>query len=136
MGKYEPLHDYLSKQDSDYLPMSFAEIEEIIGRKLPNSKHFRAWWSNNPFNNVMTNAWLDAGYRTESVDIEGEKLVFRRERKPSGISSGGKKGVKETGNHPAFGFMKGFLTIEDEYDVTKPVNEDWANGYIGADEQK
>ncbi|MEA2936481.1 MAG: hypothetical protein QOD74_3127, partial [Variibacter sp.] len=59
--------------------MTFAEIERITGSKLPpKAQHQRAWWSNNPSNNVMTKVWLEAGYETERVDMAGRKLVFRR----------------------------------------------------------
>ena len=59
MSKYEPLGDYLKKQDRERIPMTFAEIERVTGVKLPASasKH-RPWWSNNPHNSVMTKVWL------------------------------------------------------------------------------
>src|SRR5215469_5809277 len=78
MTKYAPLGAYLRKQRGAQVRMTFGQIERIIGGKLPASQHQRAWWSNNPFNNVMTKVWLDAGFVTEQVDIEGRKLVFRR----------------------------------------------------------
>ena len=59
--------------------MTFAEIERVIGGKLPpNSLNIPAWWSNNPSNNVMTKVWLSAGFRTEQVDVKSRKVVFRR----------------------------------------------------------
>jgi hypothetical protein len=45
---------------------------------LPSSQRHPAWWSNNPSNNPMTRAWLDAGYRTERVDTARRRVVFRR----------------------------------------------------------
>lgn len=59
--------------------MKFSEIEQVIGAKLPPVafKH-RAWWSNNPSNSVITLAWLEAGYKTERVDMTSQQLVFRR----------------------------------------------------------
>ena len=59
--------------------MTFREIEKITGAKLPpKAQHHRAWWSNNPDNNVMTKVWLAAGFESAQVDMEGRKLVFRR----------------------------------------------------------
>ena len=78
MGKYDPLKTFLERQAADAVPMTFAEIEAVIGAPLPSSKRYPAWWSNNPWNNTMTQVWLDAGFTTEQVDIEGEALVFRR----------------------------------------------------------
>ena len=90
MGKYEPLGNYLRSKKLERIAMSFAEIERIINAKLPPSKLHRAWWSNNPDNNVMTREWLDAGYETESVDTASGRLVFRRNKPPQN----GKKGQR------------------------------------------
>ena len=81
MSKYEPLTHFLSGQPATEVPMTFGEIERVLGVPLPDSKRHPAWWSNNPSNNVMTRAWLKAGFRTERVDIAGERLVFRRQGK-------------------------------------------------------
>jgi len=79
MGKYEPLGQYLRKQRTQEVPLTFREIEKITGVKLPpKAQHHRAWWSNNPDNNVMTKVWLAAGFESAQVDMEGRKLVFRR----------------------------------------------------------
>ena len=61
MGKYEPLTEFLKQQTGSEVRMSFAQIERVIGSKLPPVARHRAWWSNSPSNNVMTQAWLDAG---------------------------------------------------------------------------
>ena len=140
MGKYAPLKAFLLGQGKDHVPMTFAEIEGVLGLQLPSSKQYPAWWSNNPSNNTMTREWLDAGYETASVDTASGKLVFRRVKK-SGISkpattstSEGKEGAAS--RHPAFGFMKGLLIVEDGYDVTKPIEETWEDGYLGVDDKR
>jgi hypothetical protein len=79
MGKYEPLSTYLTRQTAAEVALTFAQIESLIGASLPPVAHkHRAWWSNNASNNVMTKAWLDAGFQTEKVDMNAETLVFRR----------------------------------------------------------
>ena len=81
MIKYDPLGAYLSGRDASQTPMTFDEIECVIGAPLPPAAgRYPAWWSNNPSNNVMTKVWLDAGYRSERVDLGARKLVFRRSR--------------------------------------------------------
>jgi hypothetical protein len=89
MLKYQPLQDHLSRIWRDRYPITFEEIERIIGDKLPDSAYrHRAWWSNNPSNSVITYSWLKAGWKTEQVDMEGRKLVFKRTRKPPPSDTG------------------------------------------------
>ena len=111
--------------------MTFAQIERVIGAKLPRSHLHRAWWSNNAFNSVMTKVWLEAGYRTERVDMAGRKLVFRRvtlSRKASGFSDGEVVGApsRETSSrHPLFGFLRGLIRILPGTDLTQPADPEW-----------
>ena len=118
MSKYEPLGEYLKKQNKELVPLTFAEIERITGAKLPPSasKH-RPWWSNNPDNSVMTKVWLDAGYESEQVDMAKRKLVFRRVRKA-------KTAAEEKPFHPLYGYMKGMVRIMPGVDITQPVDPD------------
>lgn len=107
--------------------MTFAEIERIIGSKLPpNSPQYPAWWSNNPSNNVMTKVWLNAGFRTERVDVKSRKVVFRRvEEKAAETPSPAKKGER----HPLFGALKGLIRIAPGVDLTEPADPDWGKVY-------
>ena len=79
MPTYEPLADYLRTVTTQTIPVTFKDIEKIIGRKLPPSayKH-RPWWSNNTTNSAMTRVWVNAGWQTEQVDMAAQRLVFRR----------------------------------------------------------
>lgn len=46
MGKYEPLRDYLAGRSGDEEPMTFGQVERLVG-PLPYSAHeHRAWWAN------------------------------------------------------------------------------------------
>ena len=130
MGKYSPLTDFLHAQKRDEIPLSFAEIERVIGDRLPASHRYRAWWSNNSFNSTMTKAWLDAGFRSADVDIEGRKLVFRR-IKPlpaEGTPNGGGTDLDRPAispRHPMFGAMKGLVRVAPGTDLTEPADPDW-----------
>ena len=139
MSKYEPLQAFLKGQGSEYVPMTFAEIERVLDDKLPPSKSHRAWWSNNPNNNVMTKEWLAAGYETEAVDIAGEKLVFRRVRKTLSENGGSSGGSTQSPRprHPGIGFMKGLVVFEPGFDPTKPFSDEpWDQGYLGESDRK
>lgn len=131
MSKYDPLGSYLSNQKRDHIPMTFDDIERIVGVMLPASKQYPAWWSNNPRNNVMTRQWLDAGFQTESVDIASKKLVFHRVAEPDSAGTKTNENFQETQplkshRHPVFGCMKGTVTIPDDVDLCEPADPDWA----------
>lgn len=131
MSKYDELGRFLSGQFQAEVPMTFSEIERVTGAKLPpKAQNQRAWWSNNPSNNVMTKIWLDAGFETAQVDIASRKLIFRRiarvakgrgmadEAREFKQASAAKK--EATQNHPLIGALKGTFTIEPGWDLTKP----------------
>jgi hypothetical protein len=113
--------------------MTFEQIERVIGVKLPRSAHrYRAWWSNNPDNSVMTKAWLDAGFRSEHVDMEERKLVFRRVEHGRPPAAGAPCAeVQRAGRHPLFGCMRGTFTIAPGVDLTQPADPEWGNVAYG-----
>lgn len=131
MSKYEPLRRFLAAKGTESVSMTFADVERVLGFGLPASHRYRAWWSNNAFNNVMTSQWLAAGYKTEQVDIEGRKLVFRRATPArvaeagGGLAEGGGVDAKRPRRHPGFGLMKGLTTIAPGTDLTAPTGGDW-----------
>ena len=136
MSKYAPLGDYLRKQNKTLVPMTFAEIERIVGTRLPKSQRYPAWWSNNPWNNVMTQVWLDAGFETEQVDVAARKLVFRRVG-PSSSALGDKSVPPSAPNQgspqrpPLIGWMKGTFTIAPGVDLTQPAMPEWGEVAYG-----
>jgi hypothetical protein len=141
MTKYAPLGDFLRRQNTTSIPMTFAEIEKIVGTPLPNSQRYPAWWSNNPFNNVMTQVWLDAGFVTEQVDVASRKLVFRRARPrssfgqegqtPKADGEGGSPGaaVSHARAHPIVGCLKGTVRVAEGVDLTAPADPDWGASF-------
>jgi len=124
MGKYAPLAEFLKAQGTSHISMTFEEIETVTGVKLPpKAQHHRAWWSNNPSNNVMTKVWLEAGYETEQVDMAARKLIFRHAHKASGTPP--PKAKKE--GHPLFGAFKGLVIVLPDTDLTEPADPNWGN---------
>jgi hypothetical protein len=130
MSKYDPLGHFLRERSSEETPMTFAEIEKVIGISLPPAaERHPAWWSNNPSNNVMTKVWLDAGYRSERVDLGGRKLVFRRSqvRPNSPRPAGGQPpravpmGILETIRHR----LRGSVTMAPDFNPAAPTGEHW-----------
>lgn len=121
MGKYEPLGQFLKKQKRSQIKMSFSEIERIIDAKLPKSKSTRAFWSNNPDNNVMTKEWIAAGFETRDVDTRKSELVFSKKTAKS------KKSTEDKWKN-IFGCMKGMITFAPGFDPTESAysKEEWA----------
>jgi len=128
MTKYAPLHDFLKNQNRALVRLTFSDIEKLIGTTLPPSarKH-RPWWSNNPSNSVITDAWLEAGYRSEQVDMEKGTLVFRRVENVVGPAASATRPSDSVprNRHPLFGALKGLIRISPGVDLTKPADPDW-----------
>ena len=125
MGKYEPLADHLRKVGHGRVAMKFEEIEAVLGFALPpSSRKHRAWWSNNASNNVMTNAWIDAGYQTEEVDLDKRRLIFARQA-PASEPKTQPSEARRPRRHPLFGALKGSVRVAEGYDLTEPADPDW-----------
>jgi hypothetical protein len=148
MSKYAPLGDFLDRQKADQVQLSFERVEKLIGFRLPKSAYLqRAWWSNNPDNNVMTKVWRRAKFRTKSVDMEKRVIVFVRQKTPASPSAEEKKELhlanmesleklkalaaqNKSGRsfrHPLRGALKGHLRLVGGTDLTKPADPHWGN---------
>jgi hypothetical protein len=126
MSKYKPLERHLRASGKVRLPLTFAQVERILGEPLPASaRRHPAWWSNNEGSHVQALAWREPGYRTEQVDIIREKVVFVADDSPK--SSG--TTLEEGGRPPAslFGSMKGTTVVAPGVDLTQPTAPDWGN---------
>jgi hypothetical protein len=134
MSKYDPLKEFLDKQNVSEVPMTFAAVEAVVGSPLPPAayKH-RAWWSNNRDSSVVTQAWWDAGFKTSDVDMTARRLIFRRRSDAtggSGIIAGDhiaepSPAYAVRGRHPLFGALKGAARIVEVTDLTQPADPDW-----------
>ena len=77
MGKYDPLFRYLNSNGNPKVILSYAEIENILSAKLPDSAYkFKQWWDNN--SHVQSKSWRDAGYKVDTVFL-GDKVLFVKE---------------------------------------------------------
>lgn len=131
--KYDPLQVHLESVGLERIAMTFDNVERVIGSNLPASarKH-QAWRGNDPSRNAVACAWLEAGYKTESVSIEREILTFRRDAavgRP--LRSGSERTAIET--HPVIGCMSGTATISSGTDLTKPSLPEWEAGTMKQD---
>jgi hypothetical protein len=132
MSKYQPIASHLSASGADEARLSFEAIEEILGAPLPQAAlTHRSWWSNNPTNNVMTRAWLGAGYRTEQVDLEGRTLVFRRAALAHAPRRAARPAVGESAGpprpllHRLWDALAGTVQEPRGVDLTDPIGDPW-----------
>jgi hypothetical protein len=77
MSKYQPLQDFLENSRNRTEVLTFAELETILGFPLPDSAStHRPWWANGG-GHPQAKAWLDAGWKVESVSL-GFQVTFSK----------------------------------------------------------
>lgn len=83
-GKYRRLYSHLCGLAAEEWKASFGEIEAIIGFDLPSSARlYRPWWANQSMSSGHSQAlaWTMAGWETADVDMDAERLRFKRKRR-------------------------------------------------------
>lgn len=81
MNKYEPLRSYLSAVPGDRreVQLTFAELEAVVGALPPSARAYRPWWGNSE-RRAQAQAWQEAGFIVEQVNLTAETVVFGRGR--------------------------------------------------------
>ena len=80
MSKYAPLSKWLTELPAQEVAVSFRELEEILGFKLPASaRTWMAWWENetHPIRS-QCKAWVNAGFHTRRLDLHNQTVVFTK----------------------------------------------------------
>ena len=82
MRKYAALHTHLNRRNGRPEMLTFEDIEQIIGKALPQSayKHRSFWANDNQDHHSHARAWMRAGYRVAYVDREQKVIRFERTR--------------------------------------------------------
>src|SRR5262249_52783452 len=77
--KYDALKSYLASHTQGRLRLSFDDIARIAKVTLPASAYDHpAWWANDSKSHVQAKAWLEAGYKTENIDLVAKYVEFVR----------------------------------------------------------
>ena len=76
--KFSRFTDYLRNTDSDFLTLSFSQIEEILGFKLPPSAYlYEAQWANTE-SHSLSMSWILAGFHSCRLDLAKQNISFSR----------------------------------------------------------
>lgn len=74
--KFIGLTTYLEKCGKDEIKMSFSVIENVLGFRLKKSAYVhQQYWSNTKSHSISY-GWLNAGYRSQNVDMKGQTVEF------------------------------------------------------------
>lgn len=119
MSLYAPLGNFLDRAKGGSVRLTFEDVEQIIRRGLPQSAYrHREWWSNNPTGHSHARSWVEAGWRTENVDLENRVLVFSRKDHAA-------EPPKARRVSDPFGALRGSVLIAPGIDLTEPTGEEW-----------
>ncbi len=131
--KYEPLKRYLQAADRAEAGSADPMICSISSKPSETSarKH-AAWWSNSPAGHVNAQAWLEAGYASQKVDLQTGRLVFKRRRPGPPSPAGVEEPAAAPPKPPGPGFVErlqarlgGTVWIAPGVDLTAPTDEIW-----------
>jgi hypothetical protein len=81
MSKYNPLRDWLNNVSASIVPISFQEVDDLVGGLPASARKHTAWWENE---NVEKTAHTQcksrqaAGYKAH-VDLNLKKVTFVRD---------------------------------------------------------
>ena len=79
-SKYDPLRTYLEQRPDNAVRMTFREVEDVLGTKLPASaRRYAFWWANDTTgNHAQAAAWMRAGRRVAKIDLIDCRVMFIR----------------------------------------------------------
>ena len=89
-GDYAPLGVFLATRadrGGSTVTLTFAHVEQLLGRALPpSSRQHRQWWENDR-GHVQARAWLAAGWRSGPVDVAAQWVTFTKDATGTGDST-------------------------------------------------
>lgn len=132
-SKYYPLYTFFQQSDDDVIVLTVADVNSIMGGKLPASARTqRAWWSNRRTAVAQAAAWIESGYLVDELNLEIEQIVFRKEgsvpeleiRREGDIIMWNGNMVKALREHMGMNQAE----FAQELGVRQPTVSEWENG--------
>jgi hypothetical protein len=116
---YQPLADYLAGKKADSWEATFSEIEEKLGRPLPQSAYrYQAWWANQSGSgHSQTHGWRSVGWRTSKLDLERRRVRFERDRR-AGPARAGAPGTALSDLEALYEHAAKLTGVEDRQELT------------------
>ncbi len=130
-SKYFPLYEHLRASKQDKVTLALNIIESLIGERLPASARTRrAWWSNRRSGAVQADAWMEAGYHAEEIDLENERVTFRKPGIVYNVQRDGNTLVWNAELIKALRYHMGMTQAEfaQELNVRQPTISEWERG--------
>lgn len=79
MSKYSALRRRLESHAGPSVDVTFRELDDIVGGLPASARRYAAWWSNErEGSHVQAHAWMEAGWRVESVNLTTETVRFTK----------------------------------------------------------
>lgn len=130
-SKYQALLEFLRDSNQNEVILTFAEVEALINNVLPNSaRSKRAWWSNRSQGALQASAWMEAGYRVENVDLDEQRVTFRKPTTKPKLQRVGDTGVWNSELIKALRLHMGLTQAEfaKHLGVRQQTVSEWENG--------
>jgi len=80
-GKYASLYEWLRGQEGERVSVSFEALDGVLGGLPRSARTHQAWWQGSVDGSpqhVQKRAWGSAGFSVEKIDLDAERVVFRR----------------------------------------------------------
>ncbi len=79
-AKYQPLGDWLAAQPGEHVTLTFAQVEQILGQRLPPSAwtDHAWWWGTERRQESAAWVWLAAGWRLAVVARQDASVTYVR----------------------------------------------------------
>lgn len=75
---FYPLIEFFRSLQEDSVTLSFDQIKEMVGGLPPRAKYKSYWLSEG--DGKASSVWLENGFAVSELDLDGEKVTFKRVR--------------------------------------------------------
>ncbi|MGL5411260.1 DUF7662 domain-containing protein [Cetobacterium sp.] len=75
--KKRKLIEFLRNQEKDRIEITYTQIEELLGRKLPKSAYEHKPYLSNTYSQPIPPIWLNLGYKQVKL-VLGEYLILEK----------------------------------------------------------